>query len=680
MGCEASHAQPRRSLLISIQNRIVLHLVLVGLAFGGMAGCLTADTDQEEAKTLVSRVHTLTVTKDSMERANDADNPEDALKEILRSDLVVRVDAVGDYSLEYTTRLGVVKTERLLTVAPGLPATVTDVDPFAAAKLRKGTEVVFERKANDQDWWHVGDVPLGVLATPGAAAAYASKATVTESVALSDVDVPQGDIHLDSLKFTLNLPLEGTLEYEMGAAGPDGAPVEVDASYFVPSGQGDLVTAEVKATQDGAAGTAGVKAGLEEAVAKGGIRFWIKDGQPVAGQFTGGSVDVDPKVVMWAEGFFADMAEGQSCAGKTKADNCQPEEIEPYSESLDASDKEEFPVDEYPTAAQDEDVQKAVDTLKRLFAMDIVQGDKVQLIATFSDEDVPGAPSGFNGESRTDFVLEAVGEEKVTVRAGTFDAMKLVQSFHSRTTTSPLSQDGKVLVKALNLNETLVRQTFWLDARTYQPVKMTSEMPVDIDRLFKNVLAAVGDDAWDQAGMEPIRDDQWKVTADAQATYEATRIDPTTRFAAVTGLFAAQALASTGMAIPMSALGMAGMPFGGPMYGDVAEPAYPMRSLAVTSAGPLANGVKAYTVSSASPGFYWGDLTVTLDGSTIFQDTEACADPVGPFWVACSDGTVEESYDTIDSGDGFRIAARSGQTLRFIDANTNSVVMSLMVA
>ena len=653
-----------------------------------MAGCLSANTDQEEAKTLVSRVHTLSLDRASMSRAEAADDPEEALKELLRSDLVVRVGSAGEYSIEYTTRLGIVKTERLLALAPGLPATVTDVDPFAPAKLLQGTAVVFERKASEHDWWHVGDVPLGVTMTPGAGASYASKASVVESLALSDLDLPEGDIHLDTLKFTLRLATEGTLDYTLGAAGADGSPLEMSASYAVPAGQGDILTAEIKATQGGAAGTAGVKAGLPDALAKGGVRLWITDGQPVAGQFTGGEAKADPQVVMWADGFFGEMAEGSSCAGKSEADRCEPEEIESFSETMDASEKEEFPVEDYPRIDGDAEAQKVVNFLKTLFGTDIVQGDKVQLIATFSEDDLPGAPSDFDMDSRTEFVMEAMGIETLTVGAGTFQAMKFVQTFRSRTASTPVAQDGQVYLKALDVNETITRATYWLDAQTWQPLKMTLEMPVDIDRLFRSVLAAVGDDAWEEAGMDPVRDDQWRVTAKAEASYEATRIDPTTRFAPVVGLAAAQALSSYGMTVPMMGLGMAGMPFGRSYggyddpypYGE-AVPATPMRSLALSSNGALVDGVKSYTVASASPGFYWEDVRVTLDDETIYQDAPAvCAPPMEGYWVACRGTAVEESYESIDAGDAFRVSASSGQTLRFLDAYSDAVILTLRVA
>ena len=665
-----------------ILRKFLIPFTLLGLVFGGMAGCLTQTPEADEPEYLVSRIHTLTIDRGSVERAESMGGP-DGVRELIRTDIEVRVGSVGTYALEYTTRLGVVKTDPLVALAPGLPATVGDVDPFAPVKLRKGTEVVFERAANVQDWFHVGDVPLGLTMTPGASASYASTARVTESISLSDIEVPEANVKLDSLEFTLKLPLDGTLRYELGAQGADGAPLEIEGSYSIPSGQGDLISAEIKATQEGTAGTAGVKAGVEQALAKGGITLWIKDGQPIAGRFDGGEVSVDPMVAMWADGFFGEMAEGSSCAGKTKADNCQPEEIESFQETIDPSEREDFPVEDFPRVSDDEEVQKGVDLLKTLFAVDVAQGDKVQLIATVQDEDIPDAPADFQGESRTEWILEAVGTESVTVKAGTFETIKIVQTLTTRTTTSPLRADGEVLVKALNVNETITRTTFWLDAQTYQPIKMTAEVPVDIDRLFKDILASVGDKAWREAGMDPVREDQWRITAKAEASYEAVRIDPTTRFSAVVGLMTAQALSTSGIAIPMSALGASGMPFGpsDDMHYEQPVSPRPMSHLALTSDGPLADGVKSYTVASASPAFNWGDVTVSVDGMTLFQDSlDECMPPTMPYWLACDGSLVEERYDSIDAGDTLRVPAQEGQTLRIVDAYTNSVILTMRVA
>ena len=680
-----AHATPLREVapILSRNRHALLILTLSGLVFGGVAGCLSDTVNADEPKLLVSRVHTLSIDRESMERADAAgDDPEAALKELLRSDLVVRVDEAGDYSLEYTDRDGAVKTERLVGAAPGLPATVADVDPFAPAKLLKGGSVVFERKGNDQEWWRVGDIPLGLTMTSGAAGEYASRASVTESLALSDIDAPGGgDIHLDSLRFSLRLPMQGTVSYELGAPTPEGAPLDLSATYLIPATDGDIVSAEIKATQNGQSGTAGVVAGVKEALAKGGVRVWIQDGQPVAGQFTGGEVAVEPKVTMWADGFFGDMAEGSSCAGTSRSDNCQPEEIEAYRETFDASEKEEFPIEEFPSAADDPEVKRAADFLRTLFAVDVMQGDKVQLVATFTGEDVPNAPPGFQGESRTEYTMEAVGNEKVSVPAGSFDTVKIVQSLRSRTTSTPFSQDGEVYVKALNVDETFLRTTYWLDAATYQPIKMTAETPVDIDRLLKSVIASIGDGAWEQAGMEPIRENQWKVTASAEASYEATRIAPSTKLSALVGLLTAQALANSGISLPMAGLGMAGMPFGPMDDVGYAEPARPMRSLSLSSNGGLLDGMKSYTVTSVSPDFYWGDILVTLDGEELSQDAASlCKPPVEGMWLACSGTDVEAPWDDITAGDTLRLAAKSGQTMRILDSYTNSVILTLTVS
>jgi hypothetical protein len=107
------------------------------------------------------------------------------------------------------------------------------------------------------------------------------------------------------------------------------------------------------------------------------------------------------------------------------------------------------------------------------------------------------------------------------------------------------------------------------------------------------------------------------------------------------------------------------------------QPSAPAKSLAITSNGPIADGVKAYTIASASPGMTWGDLLVNLNGQML-ERAEGCAPAEGEYAV-CAGDEPEGADATVDAGDTLRVAAEAGQMLRIIDSASNSVVLTLNV-
>ena len=133
----------------------------------------------------------------------------------------------------------------------------------------------------------------------------------------------------------------------------------------------------------------------------------------------------------------------------------------------------------------------------------------------------------------------------------------------------------------------------------------------------------------------------------------------------------------------------------------------PAKSLALSSAGPVsqvdiwhtANGAagadttndfyrKTYVVSSASPGMKYQDITLTANGATLAFESTNCAptaaDPAGTTgnkWSACGAG-ARLATDVIAAGDRIVLqhnAALGGQTLRILDPQSNSVILTLVM-
>lgn len=112
----------------------------------------------------------------------------------------------------------------------------------------------------------------------------------------------------------------------------------------------------------------------------------------------------------------------------------------------------------------------------------------------------------------------------------------------------------------------------------------------------------------------------------------------------------------------------------------------PAKTLSLTSNSALtadatSNSWKNYTVASATSGMKWNDITFTLDGATLSCATTATADrhavSIAGAAVSCPTTTVISAGDRVeifDLGGGL-----SGKTLRVLDSQANSVILTLTV-
>lgn len=110
----------------------------------------------------------------------------------------------------------------------------------------------------------------------------------------------------------------------------------------------------------------------------------------------------------------------------------------------------------------------------------------------------------------------------------------------------------------------------------------------------------------------------------------------------------------------------------------------PAKTISLTSAAALANGFKQYSVASATSGMKYSDLTVTLNGATFAMDsTVACASPqtipTANQYLACQGLTRATGTSVIGAGDAISLRAASGDTLRFLDSQANSVILTIVV-
>lgn len=110
----------------------------------------------------------------------------------------------------------------------------------------------------------------------------------------------------------------------------------------------------------------------------------------------------------------------------------------------------------------------------------------------------------------------------------------------------------------------------------------------------------------------------------------------------------------------------------------------PASAVTITNGGPLAGGVKPYSIVAASSGLRWSDLRITLDGSTLVQDATSAGCPdvlaAGKRVIACEGTTTEGANDLVNAGDLVKVTgAVNGNVLRVIDTRANVILLTLVV-
>ena len=112
----------------------------------------------------------------------------------------------------------------------------------------------------------------------------------------------------------------------------------------------------------------------------------------------------------------------------------------------------------------------------------------------------------------------------------------------------------------------------------------------------------------------------------------------------------------------------------------------PAKTISLSSASALTSGAKSFAVASATSGMKWSDVTFTINGVSRALDTNATGCDTTPpvaaagTYLACAGTTEQTGTLTIDAGDMVYLGGlNSGDTLRILDAQANSVIYTLAV-
>lgn len=662
----------------------------------GLAGCFAQTPGSDEPEFLISRAHTIDVNSEKGNELNDADSPREFIRTLVDTALVVRVATAGDYELAYTDENGQARRETLTGLTPGVPRSVAGADPFAAATLASSDgAVVATRTSLTDDWWQVGEMPVGMRADAPATGVYDARFDARGEVSLSDVRSDDGAFVLESLVARLAMPADGVVSW---ATRDDGAltRLDVDGEYAIDDSRGGLMFFEMTGSYENESGTLGAELLSGNAAIDGGVSFWLDNGRFSAAQFQGGSVRFAPDLIMWATGF---AAEGEEfpCAGASREDQCRPEELESYEESEPAGEREEIPTDE--PRAEGEEEREALAILEALLATSLGLHDSLTITLTTDSQDFGGSEESGDFEVRYVHELVVNARENVQVPAGTYDAYRVVQTASVYANIEELKErrcqewrdespwdcveyEEHTYFSGYVLDEVLMRATLWLDAATYQPVKGSVESPLDVGALARGVIREADADFWSEAHLDSFDADNLQLTLSTETSFEARELTGDAKLSPVVGVLLGSVLAGgagPGM-LPTWFLG-----FGtSSSYAEEVRPVEaprPMAYMSLTSAGPLHDGVKEYEVEAVAPDTYWSQFMITVDGETrVFSFQGDCDGGLEFEYVACGNGEPESFGDTIDAGDILRLpAVEAGQTLRVIEQRSNTVVLTMLI-
>lgn len=665
--------------------RPLVALFALSFAVLPLAGCFQAPPPTQPAiagaETSVARLQSIDLTSLDAAALRDVNDPHAFLRTLIDASFVVRVDRAGDYVLAYTDAQGGAREQTLAALAPGVPRTVEDVDPLSGATLARDGVVVYERPAADHEWWRVGPAPLGVAFAPGAAASYAFSWDASSDMELKDIEVASAEARVDLARFQFHLPIRGTFGWTSHDDGVNGQRVAFDVDTRLDEMMDDLMSIEVMGASADGAGAVGLSVPPMDSSSKGGFSIWARDGELRAARLDAVSYAYEMGTLYWAEGVAADQMPFSCDGPATRAEPCalfeQPriEMTVPQGEmhAWDDSDLN-LPLPGTPEAEEWEVARAFID---KLLGQGFVVGDTFSVRGAMPQG---SAPTPFHDVSASvEFLVEVAAHERITVPAGAFDAFRIAETARVTLSMGTVSDpsSGTRLIGEFQMDETVSRVTTWLDARTNQPLKAVSESPFDVDRVLHEFVDAIDPSMWEALGVPPPAAESYRWTVTGAATLEAQHIDGDTVFSPYVGLLFGKLLSSTA---PFMGAGLAGAGYAAEYLGGGGSTyTGPQKSISLASTGALSDGVKRWTVASATPGMTWGDIAFSVNGvHRPLGDDASCR---GSFEVvACSGQQPRASGDVVRAGDLVSIGAlSSGDTLRVLDAAANTVMLTLTV-
>lgn len=528
-------------------GRTLVLVTTVALLSGAFAGCLS-ETPKADPDYSLNRQVRFHVDDGNVDEMDELDGP--GLYDFVESAFVVTVrkaeTSPASLAISYRDRTGA-DVERPLTdfttkplLVPGDSVRVEDADLTSHAVLKKDGAVVASRVLADPSWWNVQGVPVGFELEPGAVLSYDVTGGFDETATLHDVRIKEPAIHIDSMTAAVHVKQDTTGRLDFTGAEETVTSMKTQqARPLAWAFDGEVrlpMTFEFVGTdaENGEAIAAGVEVLPETGVefdAKG--KLWIAgSGQAVLGEVDGGSFATKADIIAWATGI--EEASEFSCNGKTRADACRPTEWEldefEMSEEIPAS-KENLDQDMGETPSE------MVDNLTRFFAEDMQPGDEIVFDMHVTDSSDFGLPDGAVLDWSAQ--IKAVGIEQVTVKAGTFDALKVIEQVRIDSRVPGIGE------APLAIEQTLLEATFWFEPVTFVPLRFEYVVPFNVGQVAGALIDAAGDEFWEEAPIERFDPKDLNVVTESRFAFELAEKKGEARFSPWMTLVGAQYVGGT---------------------------------------------------------------------------------------------------------------------------------------
>jgi hypothetical protein len=684
----------------------LIALMVLGPAI--LAGCASPGGAQNPEFTLNRQVR-FHVDNGNVETKDDP-------YKFLSSTFIVRIGNAAvtpsAVSIVYQDRTGANVTKALssftdkASLAPGDEVRIEDANITSDAALVRDGATVVSRARAPEAWWVSEGYPIGFEMDPGSALGYKLTSEASETFALSNIKMKgEGAPTLNSLTGKVGAVFSGTVDLAYAkdladvqahtmqsaramtwkTAGTMGIPVVLEASMAVPD----------KGTVAG--GIESLPATSVSFDASGRV-YWNASGAAVRTEVDGGNATTKLDVVGWQTGEnpFGDF----SCAGKARSDQCRltevPDNGKEKTTPLPSSSQN---LDEFPWNVAPE----VVANLTRFLAEDIVPGDEFRFDVDVTLEGLKDYRPADGAPKHTRIAggasMKATSFEDVTVAAGTFNALKIVERVDFLLDVGEaLDATGAQTFKPFHTEQKVVETTFWLERDTFTPLRIQQTVPLQMGEVVDALLRSVGDKGWTQAQIDPLGPNNVDLTIEGKVDLELAKKTGTSRFSpwlvlagfhaftAIPGLAGASAAQGALGATPWTGARQEAAYPTSPPYPTPSTPPYDYgdgssaKSLAVTSAGPIAGNVKEYTIASASAHLSWFELGLQLDGAYLDYGSGD-----GTWCVVSADTgdcDMDAAFADVAEGDTLRIQAAdlSGKTLRVLDMQSESVILTVTVS
>ncbi|MBI4393788.1 MAG: hypothetical protein HY556_08350 [Euryarchaeota archaeon] len=494
------------------QKKSAIATTMILLTSVAASGCLeTGPEPPKDTGISIARIIAISIDQDTYQR-DAAGSDDDILDRVMTTKYEISAtgSAIDAATLQvtYTDKTGSIITKglsesgSLTQLSPGAPISITGVDFAGGIIVRSGDKIVAERTGVPLKSWDIANVPLGFQAAPGSKLAYSIAGHGVFDMSINDyqiVDEDGGELSIETARESFDMRQTGTIELGVDSTAQT---VQAETSHnahaapFKFTGRLDLedFTLEAKGTHNQTPFDAGVQAKSGFLSGEMGGRLWLDGSKVVKAESSGGKLAADAEVIAWLTGITEEDAGTFQCFGKLKTDDCKLNEVEdnlPMDEAFEASSLDLDGPDE----SQDQD---SINDLKKLLQADMGTGDalrvSIKVDATKDQDASADLPETLRGEFS--YSIEVGKVVDVTTPAGTMKAWEVVE--HSKLTMDISRYDKDDFhFKGLNIDQEPMTVKIYLAEKSFTPVKVVYDQPLDINQMVRQVVDAVEDSTWE---------------------------------------------------------------------------------------------------------------------------------------------------------------------------------------